>query len=96
MGRSGANSISQKGPLKRRSDAWAAAMIRPEDNVLLRQLAAMNVEIVEARKRLEAARSKLSDARSSPLLKRFEEKLAEMLRQRSELMGLLNRRSRTR
>ena len=70
-------------------------MIRPEDDVLLRQLAAMNLEIVEARKRLEAARSELSDARSSPLLKRFEEKLTEMLRQRSEIMGQLNRRSRT-
>ena len=73
----------------------AAAMISPEDDVLLRQLAAMNLEIVEARKRLEAARSELSDARSSPLLKRFEEKLTEMLRQRSKIMGQLNRRSRT-
>ena len=88
------NSISQGAAAQRRSDAWAAAMIRPEDDVLLRQLAAINLEIVEARKRLEAARSELSDARSSRLLKRFEEKLTEMLRQRSEIMGQLNRRSR--
>ena len=70
-------------------------MIRPEDDALLRQLAAMNLEIVEARKRLEAARSELADARSSRLLKRFEEKFTEMLRQRCEIMGQLNRRSRT-
>jgi hypothetical protein len=91
------NSISQGAAAQRRSDAWAwaAAMIRPEDDALLRQLAAMNLEIVEARKRLEAARSELSDARSSRVLKRFEEKLTEMLRQRSEIMGQLNRRSRT-
>jgi hypothetical protein len=90
-----ANSISQGGAAQTRSAAWAAAMIRPEDDVLLRQLAGMNLEIVEARKDLEAARSELSDARSSHLLKRFEEKLTEMLRQRSEIMGQLNRRSRT-
>ena len=55
----------------------------------------MSVEIVEARKRLEAARFELPDTRSSRVLKRFEEKLTEMLRQRSEIMGQLNRRSRT-
>ena len=69
-------------------------MIRPVD-VLLRQLAAMNLDIVETRNCLAAVRSETSGAKSSSLLKQLEENLDEMLRHRAKILGQLNSRPRT-
>jgi SMC interacting uncharacterized protein involved in chromosome segregation len=57
---------------------------------LLRRLATMNVDIVEARRGLDAVREKISALQDDVALKRLQEGLQEMLHQRASIMRQLN------
>jgi hypothetical protein len=67
-----------------------AAQIDSGEEMLLRQLATMNLDIAEARQRVLALRLEFSDARRRRLLKRFEARLHEMLIRREKIMAQLN------
>jgi hypothetical protein len=67
-----------------------AAQIDSGEEMLLRQLATMNLDIAKARQRVVALRLEFSDVRRPRLLKQLEERLHEMLIRRESIMAQLN------